>query len=206
MEYKEDLRIVRTRKLLSNTLLDMMEEQSIEKISVIDLCNRAMVNRATFYAHFEDKYHLLAFALEELKDSVYAEFTKDFKAANPSEMLKALMLMAIEFLFDKQNHVTNVIFNNRNEKVISTIQDSLSQSIKYQLAKFKDNYDIAIPVQMLSAFFAGGLVNLAIWCIDNPGKCSYNELMTYAERVSEEITFRKLDASKDESNLIGGEN
>ena len=30
---KEDLRIVRTRKLLSNTLLDMMEEESIEKIS-----------------------------------------------------------------------------------------------------------------------------------------------------------------------------
>lgn len=28
---KEDLRIVRTRKLLSNKLLDMMEEESIEK-------------------------------------------------------------------------------------------------------------------------------------------------------------------------------
>ena len=68
MEYKEDLRIVRTRKLLSATLLDMMEESSIEKISVIDLCKRAMVNRATFYAHFEDKYHLLSFALEELKE------------------------------------------------------------------------------------------------------------------------------------------
>ncbi len=70
MTVKEDLRIIRTRKLLSNTLLDMMEEESIEKISVIDLCNRAMVNRATFYAHFEDKYHLLTFALEELKDEL----------------------------------------------------------------------------------------------------------------------------------------
>ena len=76
MEYKEDLRIVRTRKLLSSTLLEMMEECSIEKISVIDLCNRAMVNRATFYAHFEDKYHLLSFALEELKDTIYASFTR----------------------------------------------------------------------------------------------------------------------------------
>ncbi|MEG2451199.1 MAG: TetR family transcriptional regulator, partial [Clostridia bacterium] len=77
MEYKEDLRIIRTRKLLSSTLLDMMEEVSIEKISVIDLCNRAMVNRATFYAHFEDKYHLLSFALDELKDDVYAKFKND---------------------------------------------------------------------------------------------------------------------------------
>lgn len=80
---KEDLRIVRTRKLLSNTLLDMMEEESIEKISVIDLCNKAMVNRATFYAHFEDKYHLLTFALEELKDDLYKKFTKDTKFTTP---------------------------------------------------------------------------------------------------------------------------
>ena len=74
MAYKEDLRIVRTRKLLSNTLLGMMEEDSIEKISVIDLCAKAMVNRATFYAHFEDKYHLLSYALEELKDELYNEY------------------------------------------------------------------------------------------------------------------------------------
>ena len=80
MDYKEDLRIIRTRKLLSATLLDMMEEQSLEKISVIDLCTKALVNRATFYAHFEDKYHLLTFALEELKDEVYARFSKDVKA------------------------------------------------------------------------------------------------------------------------------
>ena len=72
MEQKEDLRVIRTRKLLSSTLLEMMEEESIEKISVIDLCTKAMVNRATFYAHFEDKYHLLSYALEELKDKVYA--------------------------------------------------------------------------------------------------------------------------------------
>ena len=81
MDYKEDLRIIRTRKLLSATLLDMMEEQSLEKISVIDLCTKALVNRATFYAHFEDKYHLLTFALEELKDEVYSRFSKDVKAS-----------------------------------------------------------------------------------------------------------------------------
>lgn len=181
MTYKEDLRIVRTRKLLSNTLIDMMEKQSIEKISVIDLCNCAMVNRATFYAHFEDKYHLLSFALEELKDEVYEGFTQDSKATTPDEMLNLLMMMAIDFIFDKHNHIANVIRNNRNEKVISTIEDSIAQSIKYQLAKFKDQYEMKVPIHIIATFISGGIVNTALWCIDNPDKCSYSELTTYSK-------------------------
>lgn len=181
MTYKEDLRIVRTRKLLSNTLIDMMEEQSIEKISVIDLCNCAMVNRATFYAHFEDKYHLLAFALEELKDEVYEGFTQESKATTPDEMLNRLMSMAVDFIFDKHNHIANVIRNNRNEKVISTIEDSIAKSIKYQLSKFKNDYDMKVPSQVLSTFLAGGVVNTALWCIDNPDKYSHSDLAAYSK-------------------------
>ena len=75
MEYREDLRIVRTRKLLSATLLDMMEENSIEKISVIDLCKRAMVNRATFYAHYTDPTDLLQSIERELIDDVTCKVT-----------------------------------------------------------------------------------------------------------------------------------
>ena len=179
MTNKEDLRIIRTRKLLSNTLLDMMEEESIEKISVIDLCNRAMVNRATFYAHFEDKYHLLTFALEELKDELYEKFNKETKLTTPIETISSLMTRAIEFFFDKHNHIANIIRNNRNGKVVSTIQDSIAHSIKYQLSKYKDTYEIKLPLQVLSSFIAGGMVSTALWCIDNPGKYSQEEFLSY---------------------------
>lgn len=179
MTVKEDLRIIRTRKLLSNTLLDMMEEESIEKISVIDLCNRAMVNRATFYAHFEDKYHLLTFALEELKDELYAKFTKEAKLTTPTDTINSLMVMAIDFFFDKHNHIANIIRNNRNGKVVSTIEESIAHSVKYQLSKYKDSYDIKLPLQVISCFLAGGMVSTALLCIDNPGKYSQEEFLSY---------------------------
>lgn len=179
MTPKEDLRIIRTRRLLMSTLLDMMEEESIEKISVIDLCNRAMVNRATFYAHFEDKYHLLNFALEELKDNIYAKFTKDAKLTTPTETLNSLLSMAIEFFFDRQAPIMSIIRNNRNSKVISTIQDSIAQSVKYQLSKYKDSYDVRVPLQVISGFIAGGMVNVALWCIDNPDKYTKEDFFRY---------------------------
>ena len=184
MAYKEDLRIVRTRKLLSNTLLGMMEEESIEKISVIDLCSKAMVNRATFYAHFEDKYHLLSFALEELKDELYGEFTKDSKATTPNDMMRLLVSMAVEFFNEERGHVSRILARNRNGKVIATVQDSIAQSLRYQLSKFRDSYEIKVPIHILASFIAGGLINAALYCLDNPDKHSKEELLAYANLVS----------------------
>lgn len=186
MEYREDLRIVRTRKLLSATLLDMMEENSIEKISVIDLCKRAMVNRATFYAHFEDKYHLLSFALEELKDSVYENFTREVPAASPREMFRTLVFMAVEYLSDKHNHVARIVEHNRNEKVVHTLTDSLAHSIRYQLGKFRTAYPSVVPPQMTAICYAGALVNLLLWLLDNPAVLDDKDVEKYLDALIDE--------------------
>ncbi len=55
-----DPRVKRTRQLLLQALTALLEEkQNFHSISVQDIAERATVNRATFYAHFEDKYGLL---------------------------------------------------------------------------------------------------------------------------------------------------
>lgn len=183
MEYKEDLRIIRTRKLLSSTLLDMMEEQSLEKISVIDLCTKALVNRATFYAHFEDKYHLLTFALEELKDEVYSRFSKDVKASSPNEVLLKLAHFTFEFVKDNKNHVANLLSHNRNEKVIATIKESLTQSVKYQLSKFSSYFPSTVPILVTATAYAGALVDLCLWYLDNTEKCTEGEMKAYVDAL-----------------------
>ncbi len=54
-----DPRVTRTRKLLIEAFLDLMAEKPFEAITVQDITARATVNRATFYAHFADKYALV---------------------------------------------------------------------------------------------------------------------------------------------------
>ena len=54
-----DPRIIRTRKLLIDAFVQLLAEQPFEAITVADITARATVNRATFYAHFPDKYALV---------------------------------------------------------------------------------------------------------------------------------------------------
>src|SRR5262245_25010539 len=55
----EDLRVRRTRKALVQALIELTLEKGFSAITVQDLADRAMVNRATFYRHYLDKYDLL---------------------------------------------------------------------------------------------------------------------------------------------------
>jgi AcrR family transcriptional regulator len=58
-EISSDPRVLRTRKLLQQALADLLDERDFEKISVQDIAEAATINRATFYAHYPDKFALL---------------------------------------------------------------------------------------------------------------------------------------------------
>lgn len=65
----EDRRIARTRKALRQALIELTEERGFDGFTVNDLCERADINRGTFYNHFHDKDALLA----SLEDGIIAD-------------------------------------------------------------------------------------------------------------------------------------
>ena len=62
---KPDLRIRRTRSLLSNALVALMQEKSINKITVQEVLARAVVGRSTFYLHYRNRDDLFLCVLED---------------------------------------------------------------------------------------------------------------------------------------------
>jgi AcrR family transcriptional regulator len=65
----QDLRIVRTRKMLREAMITLAIQKGFSSVTVNDIVELAMVNRATFYRHYQDKYDLVESYLDEL----YAE-------------------------------------------------------------------------------------------------------------------------------------
>src|SRR5690606_28551082 len=65
-EVKTDPRILRTRKLIMDSFIELSERKEFKDITVKDITTEAMINRATFYYHFEDIYDLLEKALFEV--------------------------------------------------------------------------------------------------------------------------------------------
>ena len=67
---KMDKRVRRTRRIIRDALVELMERKPVERITVTELCALADINRNTFYAHYaspEDVLHEIdAEMMEEL--------------------------------------------------------------------------------------------------------------------------------------------
>lgn len=60
-----DPRVRRTRLLLEQAFMALIEKKGFQALTVQDIAERAGVNRATFYAHFTDKYALLDHSIRQ---------------------------------------------------------------------------------------------------------------------------------------------
>jgi AcrR family transcriptional regulator len=64
-----DPRVLRTRQLLKDAFVDLLQEVDIEKLSVNRLAERATINRVTFYLHYKD----ISDMLDKMADEVIEE-------------------------------------------------------------------------------------------------------------------------------------
>jgi AcrR family transcriptional regulator len=63
---KTDPRVLRTRKLIMDSFIELSGKKEFKDITIKDITTEAMINRATFYYHFEDIYNLLEKVLSEV--------------------------------------------------------------------------------------------------------------------------------------------
>lgn len=96
---KEDLRVIKTIKGIKASFEELICEKDYERITVKELCERAEINKKTFYHYYETLDHLLKEMQEELS-SGFLERIKDFS------LPKDLDLVNREFFLYAQSQGT----------------------------------------------------------------------------------------------------
>ena len=81
-EKKTDLRIIKTKNLLYSTLIALLKDYTFEEIKVSDICNKALINRSTFYAHYSDKYELLSSFIQDIKEELPSKLRSNTNISN----------------------------------------------------------------------------------------------------------------------------
>jgi AcrR family transcriptional regulator len=101
-----DPRVKRTRQLLMQAFTELLEQKkNIYSISVHDITTRATVNRATFYAHFEDKFAFLENWMLEKSQMILKKRLPHESKFN-FDCLPTLIQTVFEFLTGFRQYIT----------------------------------------------------------------------------------------------------
>ena len=170
MAEKTDSRRVRmTKRILKDSLLDLMAEKNISHISIKEICDAADVNRSTFYAHYESPYDLL----DEIENDIVGE-TPRINLYKNEPILDELTAF-FEYL-DKNKDVCRVIYANSGAHSFETkILDKIfgkTEDKPQWITGFDIHKDVHVKM-LMSAF--GGLAIVEKW-IFGEIECTANDL------------------------------
>lgn len=137
---KENRRIVLTKRLLKESILDLLKDHSISKISVKEICENADVNRTTFYNYYTDQYALLNEIEQEALDQTN-EFLSKLKNENAQTDLLEIFLNYIKEdrgIF--QILLCNNVDNTFQYKLMDITTNQLKAEFNFNISKAEKEY------------------------------------------------------------------
>lgn len=192
------MRVQRTRILLCDTLVNLIAEKGFESISVKDIAGRAMINRATFYRHFEDKYALVTYIFKDAIAQMFKEVGPaeknielmiDFDVSDgdlPDERIREAISTLTRFFeyFSRNEKLYQSLLGINGSPWFSTQMCNYLSMIWLQriqtstLADQKRAGVHALSAEMVSACMARSVVGMITWWLESGKKETAEEMAT----------------------------
>ncbi len=183
MNEKTDLRIIKTKKILFDTLLKLMKQKNFDKIKISDICDEALINRSTFYAHYADKYELLDNLVEDLKLSLLKDLEENQNIISSKEYIMKLLSILIDHIDEKKEIYSAIILNNRNGFLIDFLVDIIERESSERLKNNDDIIKSQLPLDIIVKFYSGGLINICLSWLTQKDKYTKEELLKYINKL-----------------------
>ncbi len=179
---KLDLRVIRTRKFLFDSLLFLIKEKGFENISVNEICERAFVHRTTFYKHYEDKYDLLYQGTRVMFDELAS--TVEFPDITHESVVNGIVpTHLITFFNHAAEHkefyliMLTIHHNKTFNKMLNTY---LVERALYRLQGGPlNNRNPQIPYFIMAQFSVGAVKDTLTWWLENNMPYTPEEMANY---------------------------
>lgn len=186
---QENQRYNRTDKLIMSAFVKLLEKYPLTKISVKDICDEAMIKRATFYNHFESKEQLLLVVFDNLKEELYQSIIDNSDNYLLNDFFYKIAEKTVDFVSKHREKIAIAIKNINSDAYNMLILESINRSIKYIIAHSKDKLKVDIPIELVSRFYSGGFANLVMWWITTDNTYTKEDLLNEFEKFMPNIIF-----------------
>lgn len=171
---KLDRRIRYTRRVLKQSLLEILKQKPVNKITVKEVCEMAELNRATFYTHYSDCFALL----DSIEQDLLNAFESSLKFVNFFDM--TTLIEAIYTMVEQNEEACRVlIFQGVRTSILQRMIDIAKKEAiaiwKQTLYRASDS-----EVEMLYTHLSNGLMSVVVGGFD---KYSREEIKNFVNKI-----------------------
>ena len=170
-EAKEDKRVRYTKLFLKESLLELMKEKPVDRITTTELCRKAEINRNTFYSHFNTVRDVLEIIESEVEQKIMSLL--DFKQS-PNEMMPKIMQS-----IHQSNDVYKILLSPNGDfmfmrKLFYKLEEKVGNEIQRQQIKIDKDY-----MHYLFSFLFFGCISIVRNWLDEGMKQSPEDITKF---------------------------
>lgn len=149
---------IRSRKLIIQAFIELMQEKELEKITVTDIVKRADINRGTFYAHYQDTHAVI----EQIGNDIISkliEFLDEFQYKNFFHNPLPLLLKISSYLEEDLEFYRILINSSGAENFLTKLKEIFVLYMENN-SNVPEDIKKSSEYHIRTNFFAGGIINL----------------------------------------------
>ena len=155
MAKDKDLRFIRTNQMLCSSFTELLDRKKFEDITVNEICEKALIRRATFYTHFLDKYDFFAYFVRQNRDNFISRLTETNEEKNLMDFSVHMFQQMVHYL--SENILSSNAFSILLDILAEEIQISFLEEL-HRIDAVKLRKDI-VP-QVAAAYYSGGIIQI----------------------------------------------
>ncbi len=129
-----DPRVLRTRQLLKDALIDLLQEMDLEKISVNRIAERATINRVTFYLHYRDIPDMLEKMADDMVDDIQRVLNQaEVNDQSPEDAESLKLVNLLQHIANHAKFYKIVLGSKRTPVFTERLLKMLSESIALRI-------------------------------------------------------------------------
>lgn len=178
---KTDRRVLYTKMFLRESLLELMKEKPIDKITPTELCRKAQINRNTFYTHYYTARDVLEEVETEFSTQIIDSLSSRFSAENIDipQMLNEICRM----IYEKQDFCKILLSENGDAAFLEGVI-TLGKNV---IIQGWQKVGVSLPDDQMEMFFAfiisGSIAMIRNWAA-NDMKNTPGEIAQLIERAT----------------------
>lgn len=195
MEKREDTRVTRSKRDLRNAFMELIKVIPFEKIAVTDVCRKAMINKMTFYKHYQDKYALLDDCIKTVAENVYYACVPDADidkriSDDPAGFFADLLSKVMEECYRKKDILLSLVYG-KNTSLRFVVENCCKQIVEQLMKRLSQVYDFKYPLSVITSFVTGGFANVITECLI-VSNFSMEKFNTYSRLFFNDLLNSKL--------------
>lgn len=188
MRKKEDLRILKTKACLYRGLMNLMKTKPFEDIKISEICKESLINRSTFYDHFNDKYELIESLMNDMRKELVEKLNKSIKTNNIKEYYIELMKILLDHIKSNIDIYSSAIKINSNSIARDMMTEVVITSATKEIDERYENKS-DIPTKTIVLYYASGIINIIIESINNKKQFDTKELIHIIDELTPDLNY-----------------